>query len=138
MAKSFFAQLNDVLDDFHQIVKDEYEGAAEDVANECVAKLKAVTWKHPVLKNYSRNWTVQKDRKGRHCGAYTVHNKKTYRLTHLLENTHMIVNAKGEYGRTSEGHGQKVHIYPVYEWAQGELMREIQQRIERKAGGIYG
>ena len=130
MAKSFETQINDLLDDFYQLVRDEYEGAAKDVADECVVRLKNVKWKTKTGKNYSQTWRVKK----RRWGAYTVHNSKNYQLTHLLENGHIVVNKKGTYGRAPA----YKHIEPVYEWAQDEIEREIRQRIERAQGGIYG
>lgn len=131
MAKSIEKQLNELLDNFYQLVRDEYEGAAKDVAEECVRRLKAVKWKTNAHRNYSQHWTVTKER----WGSYTVHNKgRTACLTHLLEDGHVAINAKGIVGRASP----HKHIEPVYEWAQGEILREIEQRIERKAGGIYG
>ena len=42
MAKSLVAEINEVLDDFYQVVRDEFEGAAKDVADEAVQQLKAV------------------------------------------------------------------------------------------------
>lgn len=124
MAKSLVAEINEVLDDFYQVVRDEFEGAAKDVADEAVRQLKAVQWKTKTGKNYSRGWKVKKER----WGTYTVHNSTNYQLTHLLENGHAVVNSKGDTGKRAEAHK---HIEPVYLWAQGELEREIRQRIER-------
>lgn len=129
MAKGFEAQINDILSDFFELVRDEYEGAEKDVAEECVKQLKAVQWKTKTGKNYSRTWkkTLQK-KWGGYIGGYTVHNSKNYQLTHLLENGHAVVNAKGDTGKRAAAHK---HIEPVYSWAIGELEREIRQRIER-------
>lgn len=132
MAKGFTAQLNDILEDFFEVVRDGYEAAEKDVAEECVRKLKAVQWKTKTGKNYSRTWTLKKEKKwGGYIGGYVVHNSKNYQLTHLLENGHAVVNAKGDTGKRAEAHK---HIEPVYEWAQGELEREIRQKIERGVG----
>lgn len=131
MAKGFTAQLNDILEDFYEVVRDEFEGAEKDVAEECVRRLKSVTWKTNTGKRYSATWTLKKAKGwGGYVPGYIVHNSKNYQLTHLLENGHVIRNKKGTYGRTAP----HKHIEPVYEWAQGELEREIRQRIERKGG----
>lgn len=131
MAKSFEAQLNGVLENFFEVVRDGYEGAAKDVAEECVVRLKAVSWKTNTGKRYSKTWTLKHEKGwGGYLGGYTVHNSKNYQLTHLLENGHIVVNKKGVVGR-ADAHK---HIEPVYEWAQGELEREIRQKIERGVG----
>jgi len=124
MAKSLVAEINETLDDFYQAVRDEFEGAAKDVAEEAAQQLRAVQWKTKTGKNYSRGWKVKKER----WGTYIVHNSTNYQLTHLLENGHAVVNAKGDTGKRAAAHK---HIEPVYEWVQGELEREIRQRIER-------
>ena len=124
MAKSLVAEINETLDDFYQVVRDEFEGAAKDVAEEAAQQLRAVQWKTKTGKNYSRGWKVKKER----WGTYIVHNSTNYQLTHLLENGHAVVNAKGNTGKRAAAHK---HIEPVYEWVQGELEREIRQRIER-------
>jgi len=132
MAKGLVAQLNDVLADFYEVVRDEFEGAEKEVAEECVRQLKAVQWKTKTGKNYSRTWGLKKEKGwGGYLPGYTVHNSKNYQLTHLLENGHAVINAKGDTGKRAKG---IKHIYPVYEWAQGELEREIRQRIERNGG----
>ena len=119
--------MNEVLDDFYQVVRDEYVGAAEDVGREAVEKLRAVQWRTKTGKNYSRGWRLKQLR----WGAYAIHNSTNYQLTHLLENGHAVVNGKGNTGRRAAAHK---HIYPVYEWLQGQLEREIRQRIERGNG----
>jgi len=126
-SKDLVAQINDILDDYYQVVRDEYEGAAKDVADECVVRLKAVHWKTDTGKKYSSTWRVKKTR----WGAFKVHNSKNYQLTHLLENGHAVINAKGDTGKRAKG---IKHIYPVYVWAQAELEHEIRSRIERGNG----
>ena len=133
MAKSFQTQLNDILEDYFEVVKDCYEGGEKDVAEECVRQLKAVKWKTNTGKRYSATWTLKKTKKwGGYIGGYVVHNSKNYQLTHLLENGHDVVNAKGDTGKRANG---VKHIEPVYLWAQGELEREVRQRIERASWG---
>ena len=122
-SKNLVAEINDILDDYYQLVRDEFEGAAKDMAEECVVRLKAVRWKTDTGKDYSSTWKMKKMR----WGSYKVYNEKNYRLTHLLENGHIAVNGKGVVGR-ARAHK---HIYPVYAWAQAELEHEIRSRIER-------
>ena len=127
MAKSLVAEINEALDDFYQLVRDEFEGAAQEVGEEAVRQLKSIQWKTKTGKNYSRGWRLKIER----WGSYIIHNSTNYQLTHLLENGHIVVNAKGDTGKRAEAHK---HIEPVYEWVQGEIEREIRQRIERGNG----
>ena len=127
MAKSLVAQINDVLDDFYQVVRDEFELAAKEVGDEAVQQLRAVQWKTKTGKNYSRGWKLKRER----WGSYIVHNSTNYQLTHLLENGHVVINGKGDTGKRASAHK---HIEPVYEWVQGQLEREERQRIERGNG----
>lgn len=52
-----------------------------------------------------------------------VYNGRFPGLTHLLENSHVIKNQFGEYGRTSRGKGQVVHIAPAQEEAEEYLLQ---------------
>ena len=52
MAKSMVAQINDILDDIHTVLQDDYEGAAKEISRECVQRLKAVKWKTNTGKNF--------------------------------------------------------------------------------------
>ena len=103
---SVSAQMKDLLDEFNAHVRDVVEDSAKESAKECAQKLKETSPKGP--RGYARSWTYKKQ-----DGGWVCYNKDHYQLTHLLENSHVIKNAKGEYGRTSPGHGQVVHIAPV-------------------------
>ena len=135
MAKSMVAQINDILDDIHTVLQDDYEGAAKEISQECVQRLKAVKWKTSTGKNYSATWTLKRDKhSGGHLGTWIVHNSKNYQLTHLLENGHVIKNKYGKQQRRNGG-GDSTdshkHIEPVYEWAQQELVHQIEMKLGR-------
>ena len=128
MGKSMVAQINDILDDIHTVLQDDYEGAAKEISQECVQRLKAVKWKTNTGKRYSATWTLKRDKhSGGHLGTWIVHNSKNYQLMHLLENGHIVVNKHGVVGRASA----HKHIEPVYEWAQEELVHQIEMKLER-------
>ena len=59
--------------------------------------------------------------------AWIVHNSKNYQLTHLLEDGHVVVNKHGVVGRASA----HKHIEPVRDWAQEELVHQIEMKLER-------
>jgi len=98
--------MKELLDEFDAHVKDVVENSAKESAKECAQKLRISAPKGP--RGYARSWTYKKV-----DGSWICYNKDHYQLTHLLENSHIIKNAKGEYGRTYPGHGQIVHIAPV-------------------------
>ena len=135
MAKSMVAQLNDILDDIHTVLQDDYEGAAKEISRECVQRLKAVPWKTSTGKRYSATWTLKRDKKsGGHLGTWIVHNSKNYQLTHLLENGHIIKNKYGVQQRRNGGGNETdahKHIEPVYLWAQDELVHQIEMKLQR-------
>ena len=58
--------------------------------------------------NYASTWAVKKEGKGKKAKNQSygaeVWNSKNYRLTHLLENGHLIVNKKGGVGWASGNH----------------------------------
>ena len=118
--KSVEAQMKELLDTFDHHVQEVVEDAAKESAKECVQKLKATSPKRPGGGEYARSWTSKKLAKG-----WVVYNKE-YQLTHLLENGHVIRNAKGTYGRAPA----HKHIKPVEEWAIDELPRRILEGIE--------
>lgn len=96
-------------------VEQEVQAAAEEVASESVDKLKQTSPKK--TGNYAKSWT--KTKKGK---KWIVHNKKHYRLTHLLEKGHAKVNG----GRV----GAKVHIAPVEHNAINDFIERVERAVE--------
>lgn len=126
MAKteSVAVQMKEILDEYSQDVKDATNDAIDSTAKESVRKLKSTSPKKSG--KYARGWTLKRDRSVNGIKDVTVHNKQ-YQLTHLLENGHVVRNAKGTYGRTN---GIK-HIKPVEEWASSELPLEIERELNK-------
>ena len=124
MAKtgSVALQMQDILDDYSKDVKEATNDAIEKTSKESVRKLKNTSPKKSG--EYAKGWKLKKDRGRDGIATVTVHNK-IYQLTHLLENGHVVRNAKGTYGRTN---GIK-HIAPVEEWAESELQQEIERKL---------
>lgn len=125
MAKtnSVALQMADILDDYSRDVKKATNDAIENTSKQSVQKLKNTSPKKSG--KYARGWATKKERSRDGIVTVTVHNKTDYQLTHLLENGHVIKNAKGEYGRFN---GIK-HIAPVEEWAASELPLEIEKEL---------
>ena len=126
---SIAIQMADILDDYSKEVRRAMADAEDTIAKEAVQKLKNTSPKRNGknhIRRYAEGWRVKRVRTNTGIPDVIVHNKTNYQLTHLLENGHVIRNAKGTYGRTN---GIK-HIKPVEEWAQDELPLEIERRLD--------
>lgn len=115
--ESIAVQMERILDDYSQEVKDVTRSAMEETANEAVSMLKATSPKR-VSKGgrrgkYARGWRVKK------TGDLDcfVHNATDYQLTHLLENGHEVKPDPKHPGKKSRVNGIK-HIKPVEEWCK--------------------
>ena len=124
-SSSVSVQLEDILDDYSVDLKRATNNSMDVVAKKCAAKLRNTSPKKSG--DYAKSWGVKRDRGNHGINDVTVRNKDHYQLTHLLENGHIIRNAKGEYGRTR---GIK-HIAPVAEWANAELPAEIEREMNK-------
>ena len=79
---------------------------------------------------YRKSWKKKKKeiRRGRTFRTeMVVYNAKYYRLTHLLEKSHRIVNKYGEYGRTRP----QPHIAPAQRNAEAEFMKVFKDELGR-------
>jgi len=115
-------QMNQILDRYSKEVEQVTSAAIDKTSKESVQKLKNTSPKK--TGKYARSWTRKRETDRNGLVTVTVHNKR-YQVTHLLENGHVIRNAKGTYGRTN---GIK-HIAPVEEWAQDALPEEIERKL---------
>jgi hypothetical protein len=117
------------LDRYTENVSENVDKAVGEVAKESRKKLKAVQQveKSNIWVNYPRGWTI-KSKKSKRRRTETVWNAKHYRLTHLLENGHVIKNGTGRtYGRTNKF----VHIGPINDEAQKKLEDAVMEAIEK-------
>lgn len=85
-----------------------------------VQRLKETSPKN--IGEYAKGWGVTVTNTKRGNKRVVVHNKKHYRLTHLLEKGHA---KSGGVGRTRA----QPHIEPVEEWAIDELPKRIAEDI---------
>ena len=120
---SVAVQMANILDKYSKEVKTVTTESIETTSKESVQKLKNTSPRKSG--KYARSWTRKRERGRDGLETVTVHNKR-YQLTHLLENGHIVRNAKGTYGRTN---GIK-HIGPVEEWAQDALPQEIERKLK--------
>ena len=115
-------QMQRIFDDATKEVKRAASNAQDKIAKEGVQKLRNTSPKK--TGDYAKGWRVKRER-GRGIPVVTIHNKTDYQLTHLLENGHIVRNAKGTYGRFN---GIK-HIAPVEEWAKDALPAEFDREF---------
>lgn len=122
MTDGISAQLNKVLEEYVERIDDTSDAIMEKTAKETVQDLKQSSPKRKGKGGgaYARSWAVKKDKH-----RFIVHNKKHYRLTHLLENGHVIKNAYGTYGMTQP---QK-HIEPAQERAEKKLIERLESEL---------
>lgn len=123
--KSVAVQMKQILGEFSDKVNVVLDKSAVQTADESVEKLRSTS---PVgySGSYASGWRVKRLSKG----DYVVHNATDYQLTHLLENSHVIRNKYGTWGRTSRGHGQIVHIKPVERWANKEFQKKVEEGLK--------
>lgn len=111
-------QMADILDEVKKSCKGVLETQSLAVAKETVTKIRNASPR--LTGSYARGWRVSK-----RGGGLVVHNATDYQLTHLLENSHVIANGSGTYGRTTP----IKHIEPAGQWASDELPRRIIEEL---------
>lgn len=124
--KSVQDQMDEILADFVNEEQETIEKTFDSVAKLTKKKLVEVSPKDKG--DYAKGWTVTKDKKsGAKFGpvGVVIHNKKHYRLTHLLEKSHQIRNQYGTYGRSKA----QPHISKAEEWGVNELMKELESKL---------
>ena len=107
--KSLVAEITNILDEYEEDVTEKVTEELKKVANEAVRELKAtdnIFKTH--YRGYAKGWRVKK---GGSKGApsFIIHNKKHARLTHLLENGHIMVVHGKRMGRVKA----IKHIEPI-------------------------
>lgn len=113
--------LNEFVEDERSTINDSFAAAGKKAKQE-------VAQRSPGSGSYKKGWRVKND-KSKHVIEVTVYNATDGQLTHLLENSHMIRNGDGTYGRTSPGHGQVVHIAPAREAAEAYLLDQLKSKL---------
>lgn len=119
LEQAFAELLTEFKEQCEQEVDEALEQAAE-TANEEVKKEPPGAGKYHSWKSYSNGWKVDKEVRA-YGTTYTIHNKKKYQLTHLLEEGH--VNVDGSRARAFP------HVAPAAEKAVKELLRRLTNGI---------
>lgn len=117
-------QLAEILDQYSEEIKKDAKEAIEKTAKETVQRLKSTSPRRMRgRKHYANGWKAKADGTG-----YVVYNATKPRLTHLLEKGHAIANQHGSLpGRVPA----QPHIAPAEDWAADEVVRKIEERLNR-------
>lgn len=122
-----FSGLQDLLRQYASDIRVGIEEEAERIGRDSANTLKHTSPKRSG--RYARNWSVDVGKKynadkGVSEFSVVVHNKKTYMLTHLLENSHLKRNGLKSTPIT--------HIYPV----EQQAIKDFETSVEKVIGGI--
>lgn len=109
------------LMEYKDLVADDVKSIVKKVGNDTKNEIKNNAPKRTGA--YKKSWSVKTTKENSNSLTVTVHSKKHYRLTHLLEKGH----AKRGGGRTKA----IPHIGP----AEEKAIKELYDEIGRKIGG---
>lgn len=116
-------EIKKILEDYKNQVEKNVDDEAKKVAKLGAQKLKGSSPKNKG--KYAKSWSWKKIGASLGHAQYTVYNAKHYRLTHLLENGHLIRNQNGTYGRTKA----IPHIKPVEIIVQDEFFNKLKEKL---------
>lgn len=124
MAETLSVQMDKILEEYSERVQNVSRVAVQRVGRESVKKLRSTSPKR--TGSYARGWRLKTLKMSGNVTDVVVHNATDYSLTHLLEHGHVVINAKGTFGRAPA----HPHIKPVEEWANNELPAEIERELK--------
>ena len=112
--------ISKILTEYSRDIQNEISEEAIRIGKDGANELKHTSPKRSG--RYARSWTTDVEKTFEGINV-TIHNKKAYQLTHLLEHSHLLRN------------GQKsipiVHIYPV----EQKAIKEFETKVEQIIGG---
>jgi len=122
MIKENLLEINALLKEYTEEIQEGISNKAVEIADECVNKLKKTKGTYTIRTGeYNKSWTKNVT-KGSNFVNVKIHNKKHYRLTHLLENGHITRNGK----RTKAF----PHIAPVDDYGSKKYKKEVEDLIQ--------
>ena len=112
-------QINQVLGKYEATVNDKVKELVDETTKEAAKELKSTSPKRTGA--YKKSWSSTNIKTGARSKTNTVHNKKRYQLTHLLE--------KGHVGRDGKRVRAIPHIAPVEEKTIKKFERKVEDII---------
>lgn len=119
LAEAIGEELSQYFDNLNEAVKQ----AVRQTSQECRDEIKRRSPKR--TGKYRKSWAITEVLNRHGSIRLVVHNKKHYRLTHLLENGH----AKKSGGRVES----IPHIGPAEKHAEQNLMKRVEEAIKNDA-----
>lgn len=119
-------EINKVMDAFVNATEETVEKAIKETSKTALNELRNAhppgSGQYGPWDEYNKSWKVMQTKTDkRYHRKAVIHNEKKYRLTHLLEKGHALVNG----GRTRAF----THIAPVAEKAEKDLLENIKKGI---------
>lgn len=115
--------LEEILKDYIDDVDEKSDKVLKTAASDTARDLRSTSPKR--TGRYASSWTV-KTEKGVGGNTYIVHNKKYYRLTHLLENGHATRNGTGRVFPDTPAHP---HIKAAEDRAASKIVAEMESEL---------
>lgn len=126
-AKGMEGALQDILanytDEVDEKLREAIKETGEEAAKQVKAGAKAQGWS-----KYAGSWASDYE-DNRLGGTATVHNKKYYRLAHLLEKSHIIRYPYGNKHAPSVQYVGRPHIAPVDENIENTLVKTLREKL---------
>ena len=114
--------LQNQLSEYSTAVTEELNAAYKELADAGVDELKRVHPYHDRTGQYSKNFAVKQRKNAQSvvgAQSYTIHSKKRYQITHLLEYGHLTRDGK-----------RKTQAFPHWQEAENKIEREAVKKIE--------
>lgn len=128
-SNKFEGAVRNLLNDFDASVTIAVNVAVQEVAEEAAKKLRQADAYKKRTGKYNRGWTASSKQYFRGDVTYVVHNKKEYRLAHLLEFGHAVKNGGRKKGVLGSAPAFE-HIKPVAD--------EMPNEFDKKYADIMG
>ncbi len=110
------------LSEYSVALTEELNAAYKELADAGVDELKRVHPYHDRTGQYSKNFAVKQRKNAQSvvgAQSYTIHNKKRYQITHLLEHGHLTRDGK-----------RKTQAFSHWQDAENVVEREAVRKIE--------
>lgn len=121
--ENFTSEIRKLLHEYGIEAREVLNEAVPEAADICVKMIRKKSKR--ATGKYAKGWTKTEQFYRGMGTSYVVHNKDRYRVAHLLENGHRVINKYGTYGSTV---GDYV-IADATEYAEEWLYDEVSKKL---------